>query len=362
MTPNSLAVVAPQDAALARTGESELTVADLVAQVRKVQEVMQAVMKDGEHYGVIPGTKTKPTLLKPGAEKLCLLFRLDPEYELIERQYDGDHLTITARCVLFHAPSGQRRGSGLGSCSTREAKYAYRKGQRVCPKCSKETIFKSKDEWYCWRKKDGCGATFKLGDPVIEGQNADRVANPDLADAYNTVLKMATKRALVAAVLNVTAASDIFTQDLEDLPEGERPAPARPERTNVSPHVDADESWDDPSPPQSPFPELNQRLLDIERQIDTAHTYQDSLAIRAELGSKAKPGAPIPLAIQRAKEARAISPDEFRKLGANWQRCHRKTEKLEARTRPPSAEDIAHEDADDEPGYIPPRDRVPGED
>jgi hypothetical protein len=371
MSPNSLATVVPTDTALARTGESELTVADLVAQVRKVQEVMQAVMKDGEHYGVIPGTKTKPTLLKPGAEKLCLLFRLDPEYELIERQYDGDHLTITARCVLFHAPSGQRRGSGLGSCSTRESKYAYRKGERVCPKCSKETVRKSKearDGWYCWRKIDGCGATFKQGDQEIENQQTGRVANPDLADAYNTVLKMATKRALVAAVLNVTAASDIFTQDLEDLPnhdarsEGDD-APRSKPRTNVAPHIDADESWDDPSPPQSPFPELNQRLLDIERQIDTARTYQDSLAIRAELGSKAKPGAPIPLAIQQAKEARAISPEEYKKLSANWQRCHRKTEKLEANApRPDAAASFSDSPDDAEQGYIPRGERQPGED
>jgi hypothetical protein len=37
------------------------------------------------------------------------------------------------------------------------------------------------------------------------------------ADLANTVLKMACKRAKMAMVLNVTAASDCFTQDLEDL-------------------------------------------------------------------------------------------------------------------------------------------------
>ena len=37
------------------------------------------------------------------------------------------------------------------------------------------------------------------------------------ADHYNTVFKMAKKRALVDAVLTTTAASDIFTQDLEDI-------------------------------------------------------------------------------------------------------------------------------------------------
>src|SRR5208282_1157277 len=38
-------------------------------------------------------------------------------------------------------------------------------------------------------------------------------------DLENTILKMACKRAHVAMTLNVTAASDIFTQDIEDLPE-----------------------------------------------------------------------------------------------------------------------------------------------
>ena len=47
-------------------------------------------------------------------------------------------------------------------------------------------------------------------------QVAGRVENSDLADTYNTVLKMAKKRALVDATLTATAASDIFTQDLED--------------------------------------------------------------------------------------------------------------------------------------------------
>src|SRR5690606_12324178 len=38
------------------------------------------------------------------------------------------------------------------------------------------------------------------------------------ADIANTVLKMACKRAQVAMIINATACSDIFTQDLEDIP------------------------------------------------------------------------------------------------------------------------------------------------
>jgi hypothetical protein len=45
------------------------------------------------------------------------------------------------------------------------------------------------------------------------------VEHDNPADYYNTVLKMAKKRAHVDAILTATAASDIFTQDVEDMPE-----------------------------------------------------------------------------------------------------------------------------------------------
>lgn len=209
-----------------------LSAIDVQQQVNLIQQVMHQVMKVDEHYGIIPGTK-KPSLYKAGAEKLCLTFRLDPQYAHVCEK-DGEHRDYTVTCTLFHIPTGQRVASGMGLCSTREAKYAYRQGGRECPKCGKEAIRKSDTEWYCWRKLDGCGATFGLQDPAIVGQQVGRSPNPDVPDTYNTVLKMACKRALVAATLNATAASDLFTQDVEDLPEGmihERPAPRQTANT-----------------------------------------------------------------------------------------------------------------------------------
>jgi hypothetical protein len=209
--------------ALAREQDLGIPVEQLVARVKKIKAVQASVMQRDHHYGLIPGVN-KPTLLKPGAEVLCLTFQLAPEFRLEER-WDGDHLDVVAHCVLTHAPSGTKVGSGIGSCSTKETKYAYRKGERLCPNCSKPTIIKGKAEygggWVCFTKKGGCGAKFKDGDQAIEGQSADRVANPDLPDTYNTVRKMACKRALVAAVLIVTCASELFTQDVEDMPHDE---------------------------------------------------------------------------------------------------------------------------------------------
>jgi hypothetical protein len=200
----------------------ELTLDELVAQAKKIHDAMERVMISGEHYGVIPGT-TKPTLYQPGAQKLNLMFRLDPQYlsSLIGKDIgEGGHLTYKSICTLYHIPTGQRFGSGEGIASTREAKYAYRFAQRKCPECGVSAIARSKEEWgggyYCNRKREGCGAKFATGDERIEGQPLGRVTNENLADEYNTVLKMANKRALVAATLNVTAASDLFTQDLED--------------------------------------------------------------------------------------------------------------------------------------------------
>ena len=122
-----------------------------------------------------------------------------------------------------------------GSCSTREAKYAYRKAARKCPQCQAEAIIKGKEEfgggWVCFKKKGGCGAKFPDDDVAITGQSEGRMPNDDVADQYNTVLKMANKRSLVAAVLNATAASDIFTQDIEDMPQAEKvvnPEPVKP--------------------------------------------------------------------------------------------------------------------------------------
>lgn len=211
----------PEELAVYNAPKEALSLVDVKAQVQLIQTILHDVMQDGQHFGKIPGTD-KPTLLKAGAEKLCLTFRLDPQYET-QQTFDGEHLTVVSKCTLYHIASGNRLGSGQGMCSTKESKYAYRNAKRKCPNCDMETIFTDKEGkgYYCWKKKGGCGKTFSIGDEQIENQPLGKVPNEHLADQYNTVLKMSNKRALVAAVLNVTAASDIFTQDLEDI----RPEP-----------------------------------------------------------------------------------------------------------------------------------------
>src|SRR5690606_28426232 len=131
--------------------------------------------------------------------------------EITEQVREGNHLTVVVRCKLHHAPTGALLGSGMGSCSTRESKYCYRKAERLCPSCNKDTIIRGKEEygggWLCFAKKGGCGSKYTASDERITGQQVGRIENPDLYDQHNTVLKMAIKRAHVAAILFVTCAS-----------------------------------------------------------------------------------------------------------------------------------------------------------
>ncbi|BAZ47066.1 hypothetical protein NIES4102_42150 (plasmid) [Chondrocystis sp. NIES-4102] len=137
---------------------------------RLMVRFVKTQMVENIDYGVIPST-SKPTLLKPGAEKLCRLFSLRPSYELIHfvTDFDKPLFHYHYRCTLVR--QGEMVGQGDGSCNSKEKKYD----------CQKYKIF----------------------------------------DLTNTICKMAQKRALVAAVLSSCGASQFFTQDLEALAGGE---------------------------------------------------------------------------------------------------------------------------------------------
>lgn len=188
---------------------------DLLNKVALVQEVMTKVMHDGEHYGKIPGCGDKPALLKAGAEKLGMTFRLKAQFDVAERDLGRAHREYSVRCSLSDG------NMGVGSCSTMESKYRYRSAERKCPKCGKPAIIPGKAEfgggWLCWNKKGGCGEKFKSDDQSIVNQPMDKVEHDNPADYYNTCLKMAKKRAHVDAIITATACSDIFTQDVEEM-------------------------------------------------------------------------------------------------------------------------------------------------
>lgn len=203
-------------------------VADVTTALRRYQAVKEfigGVLREGVDYGKIPGSD-KPTLLKPGAEKMTAFFGFHVRFCLEEkaedwtgREHDGEpFFYYRYRAQLWRGDTLVAEGEG--SCNSWERKYRYRSAERVCPKCGKAAIILGKAEYgggfVCFAKKGGCGAKYKSDDPAITGQQLGQVKNPDPADVVNTLQKMAQKRALIAPVLIATNTSEYFTQDIED--------------------------------------------------------------------------------------------------------------------------------------------------
>lgn len=207
-------------------------------QLAELQEFVKSVMVEDEDYGVIPGTQ-KPTLLKPGAEKLCEIYGLAQHIEVTTRieNWEQGFFHYEVKATLTSKRTGGLVSEGIGSCNTKEASFRWRNAQRVCPQCGQETIIKGKDEygggWLCWKSKGGCGAKFADGAGSIETQVQGRIENDDPYTLVNNVLKRAKKRAVVDATLSATRSSSLFTQDVEDMGMVEEP-PVRPQRSPVA--------------------------------------------------------------------------------------------------------------------------------
>ncbi len=179
-----------------------LSAVELRAHKNTIAEVVRSVMQPEVHYGKIPGTD-KPTLYQAGADCLLATFHIAPSFRVEDLGGDGiSRYRVT--CIGTHQGTGIVMGEGVGECSSGEDKYKWRRAL-----CDEE--FDATPETHR-RVKFAKGR----GGSVYKNQQI----RTDPADFANTALKMAAKRAKVAMTLNVLAASDFFTQDVEDLPEG----------------------------------------------------------------------------------------------------------------------------------------------
>ena len=214
--------------ALAAQAQGRMAVADIISHVATVQEVMRAVMKPDVHYGKIPGTD-KPTLYKAGAEVLCMVFRIAASYA-VEDLSTADTVRYRVTCTGTHQITGAVLGAGMGEASSGEEKYKWRKA--ASPQEFDETPANMRRTKHI-KPRNGNGFAIQQ-------------VRTEPADLANTILKMANKRANMAMVLNVTAASDCFAQDLEDMDEALR--------DHLSRHGDDAPPPDVPKGPQTPQP------------------------------------------------------------------------------------------------------------
>jgi hypothetical protein len=256
---------------------------------------------EGEDYGVIPGTK-KPTLLKPGAEKLCNFYGLVPTFSQQVVVGDGVHspvLRVLCECRLHRTnDDGPVVGMGLGAANSWERKHRYRSADRACPACGVAgTIRRSGYErngdkgWYCHTRAGGCNATFHSKDPAIVDQQGGRVENPDPYDVENTLVKMAKKRALVDATLTATATSGLFAQDIEDLEPTNRPTTTDAAEEPDTGRQPGDEPPDHEEPPTE---------ITIEQMLEAFHSinasWQDAkfrVYVNGRVGRELPADAPV---------------------------------------------------------------------
>jgi hypothetical protein len=203
-----------------------LSMTQLRERLRCIQQVLTEVMVEDVDYGTIPGCGDKKALFKSGAELICTTFKLVPKFEITTHDLPNGHREYQVLVTLMHGPTQQFWGQGVGMCTTMEGKYRYR-GTQVEPTGVdlprnywdlKDFAAKEKCLAAAMNSPNGKDFTHKKIDGrwQICRKTAEKMENSDPADQFNTALKMGKKRGLVDAVLTATAASRMFSQDIED--------------------------------------------------------------------------------------------------------------------------------------------------
>ncbi|MGB8191044.1 MAG: hypothetical protein WCF67_03950 [Chitinophagaceae bacterium] len=215
----------------------------------------RSILKQDLDYGIISGA-AKPSLYKPGAEKLRFVYGLSSEMECKDKTVDMERpfIDYSYRCTI-KSKNGQILAQCEGSCNSMEPKYGYlwkslaelpedtdisKLPSRNVGKKITEFDFairgcattgqyaKPKDYWEKWIAVINSGQAKKIKKSSLSGKKFDaweldetvtlyRIINPNVMDQKNTIMKMAQKRAFVGAILLATGASEFFTQDIEDM-------------------------------------------------------------------------------------------------------------------------------------------------
>lgn len=172
-------------------------VTQIMQKIGTFQSIVQQALKQEHDYGIIPGTN-KPTLLKPGGEKICMMMGINPEYDFLDKieDYQKGFFAYNIKCTLKKLDMNVAQG--VGSCNSYEKKYRW---------VNVDTL------------PDGVDPTTVENVTDKYGRHKYKIPNPNVCDLANTILKMAKKRAFIDAVLQVASLSDVFTQDLEDMKE-----------------------------------------------------------------------------------------------------------------------------------------------
>lgn len=203
------AIIDIKPTALSVVETSPEVVRKQIEKIRLLQATIKEVLVKDVDYGTIPGCGDKPTLFKSGAEKVLITFSLQSEYELVQNteNFDGKgFFSYTVKSLIF--ANGIKITEGLGHANSKETKFAYKwVAKNKLPHDLNPELLPS-------RKKTGS-----------YGEYWEYRVEEDMNSKANTILKMAKKRAQVDAVLTVANLSELFTQDFDDLLDGDQETP-----------------------------------------------------------------------------------------------------------------------------------------
>lgn len=215
---------------------------EIAAAHREAVALIQKVLEEGRDYGEVPGTG-KPTLLKPGAERLSIAFGAYPSYEIIEKEIDHDRVNTFTGWDSAAKPASktielEMKANRRGRWKKIDGEWSWQEKQDGATSCG------------MYRYVIRCRLKIRQSEEVIaegigscstlESKYIDRPR-----DCENTVLKMAEKRAFVAATLHAFGLSDRFTQDMEDVvSEPHTPNACDPKIIHKSLHLSKDQDKD----------------------------------------------------------------------------------------------------------------------
>lgn len=178
-----VATVPPKDN-LPTAQAEPMSVMNLLARRETIQRVIDEVMLEDVHYGVIPGTGNRLSLLKEGAEVLLSTFHIAVEPIVMDLSTPQE---VRFRVECRGTVNGLFVGSGIGICSSNEEKYRWRKAKSL-------------------REYEAAEPNHRKIKFTSSGE--EQVVRASPYDQIQTVMAMAEKRAKVDLAKGALAASE----------------------------------------------------------------------------------------------------------------------------------------------------------
>mgnify|MGYP001048370781 CR=1 FL=1 len=163
-------------------------------QIGLLQGMVKDLLLRDVDYGHIPGTPSD-SLWDPGASQIISAFNCYPgQRRILKFEDTPEKISICLEVPIMSRETNQVVATGIGAASTLETKYKYR-------------WVDSPKEWG-YEDESIKGLKTKID----SGRTLYRIPNPEHSELFNTIVKMASKRAEVDAAESLPGVSSVLRQ------------------------------------------------------------------------------------------------------------------------------------------------------